>query len=65
MESFVVKGVAFKYSDSVIAAGFNNSASHGGPIREGLHVKIWHLNGEILRLDIEKEPGTNVIIGPK
>ena len=51
-ESFVVQGVKFKYANSLVTAGFNQDASHGGPIREGLIVKIWHLNGEILRLDI-------------
>ena len=55
-ESFVVQGVRFEYSDYAITAGFNNTTSHGGPIREGLPVKIWHFRGEILRLDIKKEP---------
>jgi hypothetical protein len=58
MESFTVNGVKFRYSDYIITAGFNNTASHGGPIREGLRVRIWHLNGEILRLDIRKEPNS-------
>lgn len=52
-ESFVVNGIKFEYSDYGITAGFNNTASHGGPIREGLPVKIWYLNGMILRLDIK------------
>ncbi len=54
MESFVVQGVKFCYSDYVITAGFNNTTSRGGPIREGLPVRIWHLGGEILRLDVKK-----------
>jgi hypothetical protein len=54
MESFVVQGVRFEYSDYVITAGFNNTSSHGGPIREGLPVKIWYLGSEILRLDIKR-----------
>jgi len=53
-ESFVVQGVRFEYSDYVITAGFNNASSHGGPIREGLPVKIWYLGREILRLDIKR-----------
>ena len=53
MESFAVNGVRFEYSDFVITAGFNNTSSHGGPIREGLPVKIWYSGGEILRLDIK------------
>jgi hypothetical protein len=56
MESFVVRGVRFEYSDYVITAGFNNTSSHGGPIREGLPVKIWHRGNEILRLDIATRP---------
>jgi hypothetical protein len=51
-----VHGVRFQYSDYVITAGFNNTSSHGGPIREGLPVRIWYLDGEILRLDIAKRP---------
>jgi hypothetical protein len=56
MESFVVHGVRFAYSDYVITAGFNNTASHGGPIREGLPVRIWYRGNEILRLDVAKRP---------
>lgn len=56
MESFAVNGVEFYYSDYAVTAGFNNTASHGGPIREGLPVKIWYLAGEILRLDVENVP---------
>ena len=54
-ESFVVNGVGFKYSEAV-TSGFNNTASHGGPIHEGLMVRIWHYKGKILRLDIKEEP---------
>ena len=55
-ESFVVKGVQFEYSDYGVTAGFNNTASHGGPIHEGLVVRIWHYKGRILRLDVKEEP---------
>lgn len=51
-ERFEVKGVAFSYSDYILTAGFNNTSSHGGPIREGLPVRICYRDGEILRLDI-------------
>jgi hypothetical protein len=33
--------------------GFRQTASHGGPIREGLPVRIWYSNGEMLRLEIQ------------
>ena len=52
-ESFKVNGKKFSYSDYRITAGFNNTSSHGGPIREGLEVKIWHIGNKILKLGIK------------
>lgn len=51
MESIDVNGVQFSYSDYVGTAGFNNTESHGGPIREGMTVRICYREGEILRLE--------------
>ena len=54
-ETFDVNGVHFAYSDYVVTAGFNHSASHGGPIREGLPVRITYKgDGEILRLEVAR-----------
>ena len=39
-ERFSLNGVEFSYSTYVIVPCFNNTASHGGPIREGLRVRI-------------------------
>lgn len=52
-ESFDVNGVKFWYSDGVLIAGFNHTAFEGGPIRQGLGVKIWYWHGQILRLQIK------------
>jgi hypothetical protein len=51
-ESFDVAGVPFRYSDYQVSVGFNNTASHGGPIREGLPVRISFVGNTILRLEI-------------
>jgi hypothetical protein len=51
-ECFSVQDHRFCYSDYAIQAGFNRSTSHGGPIRDGLPVRIAYFNGQILRLDI-------------
>ena len=51
-ESFVVGGKRFEYSDYDSRAGFNQSQSHGGPIREGLHVRIHHVGNSIARLEV-------------
>jgi hypothetical protein len=55
-EWFVVGGCRFDYSDYRLTAGFNNTSSHGGPLRQGLRVRIHHRNGAIARLEIAKGP---------
>lgn len=54
-ENFEVNGVRFAYSDYTISAGFNNTASHGGPIRQGLPVRISYYGRSILRLEIRAD----------
>ena len=51
-ESFTVNGHRFSYSDYSMTAGFRNTASHGGPIREGLYVRISYSGNLILRLEV-------------
>ncbi len=52
LESFDVRGIRFGYSDFVLKPGFKNTAAYGGPIREGLPVRIAYSDGTILRLAI-------------
>ena len=54
MESFCVAESCFEYSDYVITGGFNNSTSHGGPINEGLQVRVSYLGNKIVKLEVEK-----------
>ena len=54
-ECFSVQDHRFCYSDYEIAPGFHNAASHGGPIRSGLQVRIAYHDGRILRLDVPKD----------
>jgi hypothetical protein len=54
-ETFTVSGVRFVYVDNVINGGFNKTAFRGGPIREGLHVRIHY------RPTADWQPGGNVI----
>jgi hypothetical protein len=52
-ESFTVNGLLFSYSDfDKSKCGFRNTASHGGPIREGLQVRIAAHAGRILKLEV-------------
>ena len=51
-ECFSVQQQRFCYSDYEISPGFHQSASHGGPIHEGLPVRIAYSGGVILRLQV-------------
>lgn len=51
-ESFSVDGVVFSYSGSEFEPGFNQTKVQGGPIENGLHVRIHHIENTILRLEI-------------
>jgi hypothetical protein len=53
-ERFSVCGVSFSYSDYGVTAGFNNTSSHGGPIREGLWVRMAYVGNSIARLEIAR-----------
>ncbi len=53
-ETFVVGGHRFHYSDYTITAGFNNTQVSGGPIHEGLPVRIHYSGNDIARLEIAK-----------
>lgn len=55
VESFSVGGKHFEYSDWVMSGGFHQSSTHGGPIREGLRVRIHYLGKDIARLEIARE----------
>jgi hypothetical protein len=60
-ECFNVEQIQFCYSDYVLTGGFNQTGTYGGPIREGLRVRISYMatspNGchnVILRLEAQK-----------
>jgi hypothetical protein len=54
-ECFSVQSQTFCYSDYSVTAGFNNSASHGGPIREGLPVRVSYVGSAIVRLEVRSD----------
>jgi hypothetical protein len=58
-ECFCVHQQSFCYSDYEITPGFHQSASHGGPIHEGLPVRIDYHDGVILRLQIPADQVVN------
>lgn len=64
VEHFTVGGIRFAYSTYEVTNCFNHTASHGGPVRAGLHVRISYVGGHpglgsncILRLETVQEVG--------
>ena len=52
-ERFDVAGTHFAYQGvGGVSAAFNRSKPKGGPIREGVQVRIWHVQGKIARLEL-------------
>lgn len=57
-EHFTVQGIRFSYSDydQMYYYGFNNTASHGGPIQQGIPVRISYFTKEkrniILKIEV-------------
>lgn len=52
MESFSVHGVRFTYVDGEETSGFHTSVAYGGPIREGVWVRVTYKANLILRLEV-------------
>lgn len=53
-ERFRVGDSSFSYSTSDFTSAFHQTAAQGGPIREGLSVRIADVNGAIARLEIAR-----------
>jgi len=52
-ERFCVEEECFQYSDfDETGGGFNNTQSHGGPIKAGLPVRVTYVGGTIVRLEV-------------
>jgi hypothetical protein len=56
VESFSVNGISFFYSTAFDTPAFHWSARAGGPVRDGLQVRIAEHQGAILRLEILPSP---------
>jgi hypothetical protein len=54
-ECFTVRDKRFCYSNGDIQPGFNQFAIRGGPIREGMPVRIAFYDGQILRLQVRAD----------
>lgn len=53
-ETFEVEGVTFRLTTSALNPAFNRTRAEGGPVAEGVHVRIAYVNLDILRLEMRK-----------
>ena len=53
-EQFCVAASCFAYAQYVAYGGFHDTSAHGGPIREGLHVRVTHVRNAIVKLEIAR-----------
>ena len=51
-ESFSVRGILFSYYAGDSTPCFHNAPFHGGPLREGINVRIHYYEGCIQRIDV-------------
>ena len=51
-ETFTVRGVRFSYSERIVVPCFRDTASHGGPIHEGLLVRVSYSDNCIYKLEV-------------
>src|SRR5205823_10453449 len=57
LESFSVGSKTFKYSKYEMTTSFKKTAIDGGPIRDGLLVRVSYLDRHILQLEVANESG--------
>ncbi len=50
-ESFRLNDKVFEYSYALMTSAFNITSSKGGPLREGLVIRVFHTRGCILRIE--------------
>lgn len=53
-ESFNVGNDRYQYSDSYIVPGYHRTILKGGVLRDGLHIRIADVDGEIARLEVRR-----------
>jgi hypothetical protein len=55
LEHFCVDKACFSYSNYLSSPGFNQTSSHGGPIHEGLPVRVTYTGNTIVRLETGRD----------
>jgi uncharacterized SAM-binding protein YcdF (DUF218 family) len=51
-ERFTIRGEEFVYGDYTNSPFFHKAAVNGGPVREGAYLKVSHVRGNIIRLEV-------------
>ena len=54
-ETFTVGGERVRFPLVANGCGYHRTTLEGGPIREGLRLRLWQWNGQIVRIDAGRE----------
>jgi hypothetical protein len=54
-ESFEVAGHVFSYSKYAVTQGFNTLSLEGSPVVNGKTVRVYYVQGQIVRLDVARQ----------
>lgn len=54
-ETFTVGGERIRFPLVADGCGYHRTTLEGGPIREGLRVRLWQWNGQIVRIDADRD----------
>ncbi len=54
VERLVVAGRTFEYSDAEATSAFNQTLRRGGPLRPGQWIRVWHVEGRIVKIGIRR-----------
>lgn len=70
VEKFRVGDTWFRYQTALLTAGFNQTQAKGGPMREGLRVRIWYvseptMSDEMVARMMRKDSWTRFFVGSR
>ena len=52
LERFTIRGEEFTYTDYATSPFFHQTRRSGGPVHDGVYLRVFHVDGDIIRLEV-------------